>query len=112
MDMRAAFITLCLLIFTACSQNDSLLFLMETSFTDQFSQACGNKSKCVHVVEKHMEKCFNKDIAMATIQAKSTSKKQLNTQHILSIQKCLSSKSGTNYWKALDMPQYILSQVK
>ena len=112
MNMRTAFIMLCLLIFTACSQNDSLLFLMETSFTEQFSKACSKNNKCIHAVESHMNKCFNKDIAMTTIKAKSTSKKQFNTQHILSIQKCLSSKSGTNYWKALDMPQYILSQVK
>ncbi len=85
--------------------------MIEVSFSEQFSNACNGNTECIHAVDSFMDICFNKKLAIAAIEATTTDKKQVNTQHILEIQKCISQKAGKDYWKDTDMPIYILDQV-
>lgn len=85
--------------------------MMEASFTEQFSYACNENTKCIEATESNMDICFNKELAVAAIEANKIEKKKINTKHILEMQKCLSQKSGKDYWKEIDMPNFILSQV-
>lgn len=94
-----------------CSKTDSLALMMEVSFSEQFSSACNGNTECIHAVESFMDTCFNKRLAIAAIETTTTDKKQVNTLHILEIQKCISQKAGKDFWKETDMPNYILEQV-
>ena len=95
-----------------CSKSDSLVFLMETSFSEQFTNACDKNMDCINAVDSFMGPCFRKDLAIAAINAKKEDKKRINSKHILEVQACLSKYSGKDHWKNIDMPKYILSQVK
>lgn len=109
--MKNSLITLTFILLSGCSQNDSLAFMMEASFTEQFSYACEENTKCIEATELYMESCFNKELAISAIEADKADKKQINTMHILDVQECLSKESGNDYWKKINMPEFILSQV-
>lgn len=109
--MKSLSVIIILTLLIGCSKNDSLALMMEASFTEQFSYACNENTKCIATTESFMDVCFNKELAIAAIEASSSEKKKINTKHILEIQACLSQKAGTDYWKEIDMPNFILSQV-
>lgn len=109
--MKIPFITIIFILLIGCSKNDSLALMMEASFTEQFSYACEEKAKCIEATESYMDVCFNKELAVAAIEANKIEKKKINAKHILEMQKCLSLKAGKDYWKEIDMPDFILSQV-
>ena len=109
--MKTPFIVIIFILLIGCSKNDSLALIMEASFTEQFSYACNENTKCIEITESYMDICFNKELAVAAIEANKTDKKKINTKHILVMQKCLSQKAGKDYWKEIDMPDFILSQV-
>lgn len=109
--MKILLIALTFVLLVGCSKNDSLALIMEAGFTEQFSYSCSENTKCVETAESYMDICFDKKLAVAAIDANKTEKKEINTKHILEIQKCLSQKAGIDYWKEIDMPNFILSQV-
>ena len=94
-----------------CDRRGTLIALMEESLTEQFELACDNDSKCVSVVTTYGEKCFDHGLAAEAIDAKKSEKKDINTRHILQIQRCFAESSGKDHWVDLDMPTTILSQV-
>ena len=110
--MKNILIAILFTFLIGCSKNDSLALIMEASFTEQFSNACRENTECINIVESHMDSCFNKKLAVAAIEAEKIIKKEINTKHILEMQICLSTKAGKDYWKEINMPTYILSQVK
>lgn len=109
--MKTSIIVLTFLLFVGCSKNDLFALMMEAGLTEQFSYACNENAKCIETTESYMDICFNKKLAVAAIEANETEKKEMNTRHILQIQKCLSQKAGNNYWKEMNMPNFILSKV-
>lgn len=109
--MKVLLIVLTFILLIGCSKNDTLTSMMEASFTEQFSYACNENAKCIETTESFMEICFNKGLAVSAIEANKSDKNAINTKHILQMQKCLSHKAGVDYWKEIDMPNFILSQV-
>ncbi len=109
--MKFSLIMLIFALLIGCSKNDSLALMMEVGFSEQFSNACNGDTECIRAVESFLDICFNKNLAIAAIDATAADKKRVNTQHILEIQKCISQKAGKDYWKETNMPGYILDQV-
>ena len=110
--MKTIFTIFLLTLLIGCSKNDSLALMMEASFTEQFSHACNENKKCIEITESYMDVCFNKKLAISAIEANKAEKKKINTKHILEIQNCLTKRANTDYWENIDMPNFILSQVK
>lgn len=106
-------IILTILTLTACDSHNTYLIMMEAGMTEQFSHVCKDNPKCVGDVETYMEQCFDANLALKAINTKALKPKyEVNKQHILKIQRCLAKKSGQDYWYKMNMPQYILKQVK
>ena len=84
---------LCALLITGCSKNESLVFVMEVSLAEQFTNACNTNLKYVSGVESFMEGCFNKKLAIDAINGKAEEKNKINIKHILEIESCLSEKN-------------------
>ncbi len=106
-------IILTILFITACNSRNTYLIMMEASLAEQFTNACKDNTKCITDVETHMPQCFDAKLALKAINTKPLKAKyEVNKQHILKIQRCLVRKSGRDYWKMMNMPEYILKQVK
>ena len=106
-------IVLCLLLLSACDSRNTYLIMMEASLTEQFSNACKNNQKCINDVETHMPQCFDANLALQAINTKPLKAKyEVNKEHIIKIQRCLTKESGRDYWGKTSMPEYILKQVK
>ena len=108
--MKTTLVTFAFILLVGCSENDSIALVMEASFTEQFSYACEEHAKCIEATELYMGVCFNKELAIAAIEANKVEQVQINTKHILEMQECLSKESGKDYWKETNMPEFILNQ--
>jgi len=109
--MKITLIILAIISLISCSKNDSLALIMEASFDEQFINACNENQQCINAVDSYMGVCFSKELAIDAINANKEHKRKINTQHILTVQECISKQSGKNYWKEINMPNHILSQV-
>ena len=94
-----------------CDRRNTLISLMEVSLSEQFELACDNDTQCVTAVTTYGEKCFDRGLAAEAIDAEPAKQKDVNTRHILQMQRCFAESSGKDYWADLDMPTTILSQV-
>lgn len=106
-------ILICLLLLSACDGRNTYLIMMEAGLAEQFTNACKDNKKCVDDVEIHMDQCFDNNLALKAINTEPfKAKYEVNKKHILKIQRCLTKKSGRDYWKNINMSEYILKQVK
>lgn len=111
----AKIITILLTILTlaACDGRNTYLIMMEASLAEQFSNACKDNKKCAADVETHIDQCFDSKLALKAIGTKPfKAKYKVNKEHIIKIQRCLTKASGQDYWQKMNMPEYILKQVK
>ena len=98
-------------ISAGCDRRSTLISLVEASLTEQFELACDSDTQCVASVTTYGEKCLDSGLAAEAIDAEPAKQKDINTRHILQMQRCFAESAGKDYWADLDMPTTILSQV-